>query len=66
MNQPPDTSGDSAAAAGRQPEEAAPKEAPPKKKPGPEKEGVAEIGGPDGPEPTRYGDWERKGRCIDF
>ncbi len=27
---------------------------------------VAEIGGPDGPEPTRYGDWERKGRCIDF
>jgi hypothetical protein len=19
-----------------------------------------------GPEPTRYGDWERKGRCIDF
>ena len=26
----------------------------------------AEIGGPSGPEPTRYGDWERKGRCIDF
>ncbi len=25
-----------------------------------------EIGGPDGPEPTRYGDWEVKGRCIDF
>ena len=25
-----------------------------------------EIGGVDGPEPTRYGDWERKGRCIDF
>lgn len=25
-----------------------------------------EIGGPEGPEPTRYGDWERKGRCIDF
>jgi len=25
-----------------------------------------ETGGPDGPEPTRYGDWERKGRCIDF
>ena len=25
-----------------------------------------EIGGPRGPEPTRYGDWERKGRCIDF
>ncbi|MGE3771598.1 MAG: succinate dehydrogenase assembly factor 4 [Gammaproteobacteria bacterium] len=25
-----------------------------------------EIGGPRGPEPTRFGDWERKGRCIDF
>lgn len=25
-----------------------------------------EVGGPSGPEPTRYGDWERKGRCIDF
>jgi len=25
-----------------------------------------ELGGPSGPEPTRYGDWERAGRCIDF
>ena len=25
-----------------------------------------ELGGPVGPEPTRYGDWERAGRCIDF
>lgn len=25
-----------------------------------------EIGGPAGPEPTRYGDWEKAGRCIDF
>jgi len=25
-----------------------------------------EIGGPEGPEPTRYGDWEIKGRCVDF
>ncbi len=25
-----------------------------------------EIGGPAGPEPTRYGDWERRGRCLDF
>ena len=25
-----------------------------------------ESGGPAGPEPTRYGDWERGGRCIDF
>lgn len=27
---------------------------------------VAEVGGPKGPEPTRYGDWERGGRAIDF
>jgi hypothetical protein len=26
----------------------------------------AEHGGPKGPEPTRYGDWEKNGRCIDF
>ncbi len=32
---------------------------PPAQKPG-------EIGGPEGPEPTRYGDWEVKGRCTDF
>ena len=25
-----------------------------------------EIGGPTGPEPTRYGDWEKKGICYDF
>ena len=25
-----------------------------------------EIGGPKGPDPTRYGDWEIGGRCIDF
>ncbi|TAL02808.1 MAG: DUF1674 domain-containing protein [Rhodospirillaceae bacterium] len=25
-----------------------------------------EVGGPKGPEPTRFGDWERKGRCSDF
>jgi hypothetical protein len=25
-----------------------------------------EIGGPKGPEPTRYGDWERKGVASDF
>lgn len=31
----------------------------PQQKPG-------EIGGPKGPEPTRYGDWEFKGRCSDF
>jgi hypothetical protein len=26
----------------------------------------AEDGGPSGPEPTRYGDWERKGLAVDF
>ena len=27
---------------------------------------AAERGGPAGPEPTRYGDWERKGVAVDF
>lgn len=36
-----------------------PSERPPSDKP-------REIGGPEGPEPTRYGDWERKGICVDF
>lgn len=31
----------------------------PEQKPG-------EIGGPKGPEPTRFGDWETNGRCSDF
>ena len=25
-----------------------------------------ELGGPAGPEPTRYGDWESNGKCVDF
>jgi hypothetical protein len=25
-----------------------------------------EIGGRNGPDPTRYGDWERNGKCVDF
>jgi hypothetical protein len=25
-----------------------------------------EVGGPRGPEPTRFGDWEKGGRCTDF
>ena len=37
----------------------APKPVPPKPMP-------KEIGGAKGPEPTRYGDWEHKGRCTDF
>jgi hypothetical protein len=47
----------------KQPEPAATEPAPaasdPAKKP-------KEIGGPKGPEPTRYGDWERGGICVDF
>ena len=27
---------------------------------------AAEQGGPKGPEPTRFGDWERKGIAVDF
>ncbi len=27
---------------------------------------AVEYGGPKGPEPTRYGDWEQAGRCTDF
>ena len=30
------------------------------------KELPPELGGPKGPEPTRYGDWERKGIVSDF
>jgi hypothetical protein len=34
---------------------------------GPPAEGAAEIGGREsGLDPTRYGDWEKNGRCIDF
>jgi hypothetical protein len=35
-------------------------------RPAPRPVSPPEIDGPAGPEPTRYGDWERKGRCIDF
>ena len=38
-------------------------EVPPKREPA---KLPKEIGGPKGPEPTRYGDWERNGRCTDF
>jgi len=29
-------------------------------------ESIPEIGGRGGLDPTRYGDWEKNGRCIDF
>ncbi len=34
--------------------------------PKPTPQSVKEIGGQSGPEPTRYGDWEKNGRCTDF
>lgn len=34
--------------------------------PAPEPAKPVEIGGRDGPDPVRYGDWEKNGRCIDF
>ena len=27
---------------------------------------AGELNGPPGPEPTRFGDWEKGGRCTDF
>lgn len=44
------------------PEPASPAASKPESVPDP----AVEIGGRDGPEPTRYGDWEKNGRCIDF
>jgi len=34
--------------------------------PAPDDSRKQEIGGREGPDPTRYGDWEKNGRCIDF
>ena len=38
----------------------------PKPEPGAQASRPKEIGGREGPDPTRYGDWEKNGRCIDF
>jgi hypothetical protein len=38
----------------------------PKPAPAADTPAAREVGGPKGPEPTRYGDWEQKGRCTDF
>jgi len=49
----------------RKPEQAAEQDKP--KQPAPNAQPARkEIGGPKGPEPTRYGDWEVNGRCTDF
>jgi hypothetical protein len=44
----------------------APKDAPQPQASSPPPVLPREIGGRDGPEPTRFGDWEKAGRCIDF
>ncbi|WP_211327665.1 DUF1674 domain-containing protein [Solilutibacter pythonis] len=49
------------AASPREAEAGAPAQSRPEAMPMP-----VEIGGREGPEPTRYGDWEKNGRCIDF
>lgn len=55
--------------AGKRPDHVKPpaylSKSPPVPEPGPPMEGE-EAGGPKGPEPTRYGDWESKGICWDF
>ena len=38
----------------------------PQEQPGDQEKVPDEYGGPKGKEPTRYGDWEKNGRCIDF
>ena len=38
----------------------------PPEKPKKVEEKIVEIGGPPGPEPTRYGDWQFKGKVTDF
>lgn len=52
---------------GQSPPGPAPK-APTPPEPAPSKDDTKakEVGGREGPDPTRYGDWEKNGRCIDF
>jgi hypothetical protein len=40
--------------------------APPAAEPSQPAPATTEYGGRPGPDPTRYGDWEKNGRCIDF
>jgi hypothetical protein len=61
--QPPKSSRPLSPAARRALEEAAQRRAADKKR---TEAAAKEIGGPSGPEPTRYGDWEKKGLTSDF
>jgi hypothetical protein len=41
-------------------------EAEERRKKAPKMKMATELGGRDGPEPVRYGDWEKKGIAVDF
>ncbi|MEM9619909.1 MAG: DUF1674 domain-containing protein [Pseudomonadota bacterium] len=47
-------------------EEAAARRAAEDKQAAPKTANHKELGGPKGEEPTRFGDWERGGRAVDF
>jgi hypothetical protein len=72
MSDAPETKSDAAAATPKKPLSDAAKralaeaEARRKARKAEEAERQAELGGPKGPEPTRYGDWEKKGITYDF
>lgn len=51
---------------GKQADQAPPDRPPTAPREPPAQPAVPEIGGPKGPEPTRFGDWEKGGRCTDF
>jgi hypothetical protein len=59
--QRPDSRNDPAAGKEASSEDTSPEESPGAGEPTPR-----ELGGPKGPEPTRYGDWSINGRCSDF
>lgn len=61
-NATPRTEAGTAPAAPAATETASTPSSPGEAKPGP----PHEVGGRAGPEPTRFGDWEKNGRCIDF
>ena len=52
--------------AGTTPAAGAMRNAPQSAPPGASSAAALEVGGRKGPEPTRYGDWEKNGRCTDF
>ena len=52
--------------AGAGPREKQPREPAATQPDAPKTKPVEEIGGRDGPDPTRYGDYEKNGRCVDF